>query len=147
VPLSPLHFTLIRVSLVLAVLLDLFQFGPLVLRAVRTRWRAVALVAGVIAANLLANSLSVALAYFVIGVAPGGTSIEHWQARHFFSSLTVLVLLPMLLWDSAPEDPAFEAASPGFVTAALNGIALVFLPLLLFSRNVELGLDLLTRYW
>jgi len=147
VPLSPLHFALIHVALYLALLLDLCQFGPLVVRAARSRWREVALAAGVIATNLLANTCSVALAYFIVGVPPGGTAIAHWQMRHFFPGMIVLVLMPMLLWDNKNGDAAPGTPRPGFLAPALNGVALVFLPLLFFARNVELAIDLLARYW
>lgn len=104
--------------------------------------------AGIVAATLVVNSLGVALVYFIIGVRPGGAYLEAWQARHFFPGLIVLFTLPILLFDRAEQDAqAGGAGEAHLLPAALNGVALAALPLLLFSRTVELAVDLLTRYW
>ena len=176
--LSALHLVLIRVSFIAAVLLDLCQFGPQLRLVWRECRREVLLVAGLIGANLFANTFGVALAYFIIGVEPGGLAIHHWQVRHFFSGLTVLVLLPALLGDcraaakqmnrqeaKSGQDRQGEKGAPvqevlgalggprrlggeeSCLPALLGAVALGVLPLLLFARNVELAIDLLTRYW
>ena len=153
-PLSPQHLVLIRVSFVVAVLLDLWQFGPQLRRVWNERRGEAALVAGVIAANLFVNTFSVALVYFALGVRPGGAEIGHWQVRHFFPAAAVLVLLPMLLWPcgsqrrSEPISGGLDSPlDSGTLPAACGAVALGVLPLLFFSRNVELAVDLLTRYW
>ena len=160
--LSSLHLVLIRISFIVALLLDLCHFGPWLRRIWVEHRREALLVAGLIGANLFVNTCGVALAYFIIGVEPGGLAIHHWQVRHFFSGLTVLVLLPVLLGDCgrgltpisgsleigclSPSGPSTEGCQSS-LPPILCAVALGVLPLLLFARNLELAIDLLIRYW
>jgi hypothetical protein len=64
------------------------------------------------------------------------------QMRHLFAAAIVAVLLPLAFLGRTP------AVNPsGRAMMVANTIALVLLPMLFFARNVELAIDLFTRYW
>lgn len=132
-PLSEAHVVLIRVSMVAALALDVWNWAP----AWRTRARALQFaVAFGIAGTALSCFVDVLL-YYLMTTSPGATDVVGVQARHFFPIAIAAVVLAAA--------PSGGHTSPR--RRVLAGIAIVTFPALLLFRTVLLAQDLLVRYW
>lgn len=142
-PLSPQHLSLIAASGLVALLLDAWIYGPRLVHLLRNRTGEMALLAGVGVGGLCFATITDTFLYYLMVTPVGAASIAGTQMRHLFAVAIVAVLLPLaVLGPSSCED---HSRSQGMMVA--NSIALTLLPMLFFARNVELAIDLFTRYW
>jgi hypothetical protein len=143
-PLSVAHLSLIVGSGVLAMLLDVWTYGPQFVRLVRARTLEMTLFVGLGASGLLFAALSDAVVYYLMMSPAGGPSVVGTQVRHLFPAAMVAALMPLAML--APWDQDVDRSRNRTVVIA-NTIALVLLSVLFVVRNIELAVDLLTRYW
>jgi len=143
-PISPRHLSIITASCLVALLLDVWVYGPRLVHLLRKRTGEMTLLAGAALAALTFALVIDALLYYLMTSAVGSRSIAGTQIRHLFAAAIVAVLLPLaVLGPTVPEGNR----SRGRSMMVANSVALVLLPMLFFASNVELAIDLLTRYW
>jgi hypothetical protein len=143
-PLSTRHVSLIAASGLLAVFLDTWAYGPQLADLLRSRAREVVLLASVGVAGLLFATVTNAALFFLMTTPVGADRIAGMQIRHFFPSVMVAMMLPLGVLRGRLPATANASLRPAIVA---DTVALVLFPLLFAARNVELAIDLLTRYW
>jgi hypothetical protein len=95
-------------------------------------------------ACLLFAALSNSLLFYLMVTPVGADSIAGMQIRHFFPAAIVALFLPAAVI-VREAGAAVEPASGSGLLA--DTVAVVLLPLLLVARNIELAIDLFTRYF
>jgi hypothetical protein len=140
-PLAREHLTLITASAWLALVCDVWYYGPQIVKLIRTRAPETALLAAIGVGGLAFAMFSDAAIYYIVTTPPGDQDIAGMVIRHLFAAAILALLLPTALL--APREDGHRSRSVMIVNTA----ALVLLPLLFAARNVELAIDLLRRYW
>ena len=138
------HLSLIAVSGWLAIFLDVWAYGPQVLRLVRTRAGEMTALVGMAVGGLCFATVADAALFYLMTTPVGGDAIASMMMKHLFPAAIVGLLLPLAVLGPAAHDVDSSMAWPMMIA---NTLAVVILPLLLFARNIELAIDLLIRYW
>jgi hypothetical protein len=147
--LSSAHLRLIAASGLIALFLDAGRAIRAWPGLLRDRKGELAWVVGVVVAHFAFLSLSMCAILYVAWSPPHADSIWGFQVRYLFPSAILALVLPGMLKNVEPtsEDRLRSSGDPGLFEWASNTLAMVLLPLMLFARQIELVVDLLTRFW
>jgi hypothetical protein len=147
--LSSAHLRLIAASGLIALFLDAGRAIRAWPGLLRDRKGELAWVVGVVVAHFAFLSLSMCAILYVAWSPPHADSIWGFQVRYLFPSAILALVLPGVLKNVEPtsEDRLRSSGDPGLFEWASNTLAMVLLPLMLFARQIELVVDLLTRFW
>jgi hypothetical protein len=137
------HASLIYLSVWLAWALDLFVYGPwLVREMLKKPQRALATLACIAAIGLFLH-FSICFIMYLTETQPNCRVIVGVQFRYLFPALMIALLLPLAVFGSPPV----LSGRSRWVRLLVGSAAASLLPWLLFAREVELTTTLLTRYW
>jgi hypothetical protein len=138
---SQRHLTLVILSVVVAVLLDVILIGPGLLRdLLRDKQRGL-LVLGTVVVHMLFLYFSSCLILYIIESPPGQWFVGGFQMRYLFSGAIVALMLPLAAFTQ--QQPERESV----VRRLADSAAVSLLPWLLLARQVGLAADLFARYW
>jgi hypothetical protein len=142
--LSPTHLSLIAASGWLAIVLDVWAYGPQVVRLARSRTREMAILISVAVGGLCFATVADAAIFYVMTSEVRSPFIASMMMKHLFPAAILAVLLPLAILESPEVDGTHWRVRP--MTIA-NTIAIVLLSALFLARNIELAIELLKRYW
>ena len=142
--LSPQHVAVLGASAMIVVGLDVWAFGPRIARLLRTRPHEVVLLTGVAAVALVFAVVANSALFYLMTSPVGADQIYGMQMRHLFPAAILAVVLPLALLGRPDQT---DASTPGRSDLVAATAAVVFLPLLLAAQQIELAIDLFTRYW
>lgn len=143
-PLGETHIGLVRASAATAVALDVWRYLPGSGRFLRTRWRAVLLLATAALGGLLFVTFGDVLLYYIMETPAHARDVVGPQVRHYFPCAIVALLLPLALGSNVGLD---SNAGRTEHRVSLRTVALVVTITLLGGRTILLVQDLLLRYW
>jgi hypothetical protein len=137
-PLSTTHVSLIGISGMAAVLLDVWRYVPSLRTMVAARAREAAFWIALLALSFVFATFVDVLLYYLMTTPPSAPTVAGVQVRHFFPLAIAVVLAPMVVMRSLPRWGGGVVVS----TAAA-----VLLAVLFAARATLLTLDLVSRYW
>ncbi len=104
------------------------------------------MVVGIVAVNFLAIGVTDCLINFILYTQPTEEIIYGVQTRYFFPAGILAIFLPLCLIASPPDKQPTASRFPWFAPLIATLALSAFLWLWL-ARQIELTVDLLTRYW